>query len=242
MRLALLILFLCSSRLHAQAIVYSESNFNAEDWTFLSFATAGGAAAATQISSGGNSGAYLEISLSMQAGAGGAVVWGFQNAAVYDPGSQGAIASVGYMEDVKKGGANQAAGAALLQNGFRYWRFTWETDPATWITRIATPDVEFSGYFLDGTQDNGSNPTHPDFSGTGSPITFGFYRNIQGVAESTFTTLSGLDNWQTTVTSVPEPSSYGAGAALLVFGVVVLRRHRPLAPRPEPITPTSSHP
>ena len=186
-------------------IVYSDGDFGGGNWSFQTATSLGASASALRISSGGNPGASLEISLSMAAGNGYSVLWAFNSSAIYDP-STIAIDAVGYREDLLQGGSPQAAGTALLQNGLRYYRYAWTTDASVWTTRIATPDLAASGYFLDDSQNNGINPLNPNFSILGAPITFGFFRNITGTALTDFTTTSRLDNWTTTVTPVPEPS------------------------------------
>jgi hypothetical protein len=202
-------------------IVYSDGDFGGGNWSFETSTALGASASASRISSGGNPGAYMQISLSMAAGDGYSVLWGFNSSAIYDP-SLGAIESVGYREDLLQGGSPQAAGAALLQNGLRYYRYAWTTDQSVWTTRIATPDVGASGYLLDDSQNNGSNPLNPNFSILGAPITFGFFRNISGTALTGFTTTSRLDNWTTTVTPVPEPSTL----ALVVSAAIAIVVHR----------------
>jgi hypothetical protein len=207
-------------------IVYSDGDFGGGDWSFETSTALGGSASASRISSGGNPGAYLQISLSMAAGDGYSVLWGFNSSAVYNPATS-AIESVGYSEDLLQGGSPQAAGAALLQNGLRYYRYAWTTDPSVWTTRIATPEVGASGYLLDDSQNNGINPLNPNFSILGAPITFGFFRNISGTALTSFTTTSRLDNWTTSVTPVPEPSTF----LLVISAAIALVIHRRLKVR-----------
>ena len=214
-----LVLFVASTT-WAQ-VVYSDGDFGGGNWSFETSTALGASASASRVSSGGNPGAYLEVSLSMAAGDGYSVLWGFNSSALYDPAAS-AIGSVGYSEDLLQGGSPQAAGAALLQNGLRYYRYAWTTDPSVWTTRTATPDVGASGYLLDESQNNGINPLNPNFSILGAPITFGFFRNISGTALTSFTTTSRLDNWTTTVTPVPEPSAF----ALVVAAVITLIAHR----------------
>lgn len=211
-KLGLVVFVFVASVANAQ-IIYSDGDFGGGNWSFQNSASLGASGSASRITSGGNPGAYLQVSLSMLAGNGYSVLWGFNNSAIYDPAS-GAIDTVGYKEDLLQGGSPQAAGAALLQNGLRYYRYAWTTDASIWTTRIATPDVGASGYLLDDSQNNGINPLNPNFSILGAPITFGFFRNISGTALTDFTGTSRLDNWTTTVTTVPEPSA----AHLLIFG------------------------
>ena len=214
-------------------IVHSDGDFDGGNWSFETSTSLGASASASRISTGGNPGAYMQISLSMAAADGYSVLWAFNSSAVYDP-SAAAIDTVGYREDLLQGGSPQAAGAALLQNGLRYYRYAWTTEASVWTTRIATPDVGATGYLLDGSQINGVNPLNPDFSILGAPITFGFFRNISGTALSSFTTTSRLDNWTTTVTPVPEPSA----ASLLIAAMVLVgalriakRAYRPTSDR-----------
>jgi hypothetical protein len=209
-------------------IVYSDGDFGGGNWSFETSTSLGASASASRIATGGNHGAYMQISLSMTAGDGYSVLWAFNSSAVYDP-STAAIDAVGYREDLLQGGSPQAAGAALLQNGLRYYRYTWTTDASVWTTRIATPDVGASGYLLDDSQNNGINPLNPNFSILGAPITFGFFRNISGTALTDFTTTSRLDNWTTTVTPVPEPSIVHlvASTAIALFAFRFLKRVTP---------------
>lgn len=227
-QLGLVVFVFVASVANAQ-IIYSDGDFGGGNWSFQNSASLGASGSASRITSGGNPGAYLQVSLSMAAGNGYSVLWGFNNSAVYDPAS-GAIDTVGYREDLLQGGSPQAAGAALLQNGLRYYRYTWTTDAPIWTTRIATPDVGASGYLLDDSQNNGVNPLNPNFSILGAPITFGFFRNISGTALTDFTTTSRLDNWTTTVNPVPEPSvAHLIAATAIAF--IVSRWLKKLIPR-----------
>lgn len=225
-RLAILLSLV--SAVQAQ-ISYSDGDFGGGNWNFQTFTSLGAGAIASRISSGGNPGAHLRLTLSMAAGEGYSLIWGFNSAAVYDP-STLAISTVGYREDLLQGGSPQVSGAALLQNGLRYYRFAWTTDASTWTTRTATPEVGASGYLLDHNQNNGVNPVNPDFSSVGASITFGFYRSIGGTAMTDFSAYSGLDNWTTTVTTVPEPSAAHLliAAGLAFFALSFVRRRKPI--------------
>jgi hypothetical protein len=188
--------------------VFSDSEFNSADWFYEIGALGGGAGFSTQELSGGNPGAYRLINLSMTAGTGGVGLHAFKSSAVYDPSIQGAIASVAFSEDLRMVSGSvpgMSSGSVLLQNGLRYYRWCWETDSVSWTTRIAE-GTGAPNYLLDGLQDNGTNPLRPDFSENGAPITFGYFRNIQGIAGTDFFMTSGIDNWTTTVVAVPEPA------------------------------------
>jgi hypothetical protein len=71
-----------------------------------------------------------------------------------------------------------------------------------------------------------SSSAHPDFSATALPITFGFAA-IDNSTASSFTAVSGYDNWAisvTTINSVPEPA--GVGMLLVLTSFALLRRPR----------------
>jgi len=224
-----LAIFVATIAIARAQIVYSDGDFGGGNWSFQTSTSLGASASASRISSGGNPGAYMQISLSMAAGEGYSVLWAFNSSAIYDP-STIAIDTVGYGEDLLQGGSPQAAGTALLQNGLRYYRYAWATDAPAWTTRIASPGLSASGYFLDDSQNNGINPLNPNFSILGAPVTFGFFRNISGTALTDFTTTSRLDNWTTTVTPVPEASVVHLVAATAI-ALVASRFLKKLVPR-----------
>jgi hypothetical protein len=202
--------------------VFSDSEFNSADWFYEVGAVGGGAGFSTQELTGGNPGAYRLINLSMTAGEGGVGLHAFKYSAVYNPSTQGAIASVAFSEDLRMvvgSMPGMSSGSVLLQNGLRYYRWCWETDSVSWTNRTAS-GVGAESYHIDGLQDDGTNPLHPDFSANGAAITFGYFRNIQGIAGTDFFMTSGVDNWTTTVVAVPEPSI--GGLFLLGLGTVFL--------------------
>jgi MYXO-CTERM domain-containing protein len=59
----------------------------------------------------------------------------------------------------------------------------------------------------------------PNFSATGGPITFGFWR---GNNEGTYSMTTGIDNWSMTIHTVPEP----AGLGLAALSAIALIRRR----------------
>jgi hypothetical protein len=214
----------CSSAIAENSLqtVFSDTEFHTADWFYEIGAWGGGSGFSTQELTGGNPGAYNLINLSMTAGEGGVGLHAFKYSAVYNPATQGAIASVAFTEDLRMVAGSvpgMSSGSVLLQNGLRFYRWCWETDSVGWSTRNAE-GVGSNQYHLDGLQDNGSNPLNPDFSENGSPINFGYFRNTQGVAGTDFSMSSGIDNWTTTVHVIPEPSI--GGLFLLGIGAVFL--------------------
>jgi hypothetical protein len=220
----------CSSAIAENSLqtVFSDTEFHTADWFYEIGAWGGGSGFSTQELTGGNPGAYSLINLSMTAGEGGVGLHAFKYSAVYNPATQGAIVSVAFSEDLRLVSGSvpgMSSGSVLLQNGLRYYRWCWETDSVSWTTRTAS-GVGSESYHIDGLQNDGINPLHPDFSTNGSPITFGYFRNIQGIAGTNFFMTSGVDNWTTTVVSVPEPSTVGLliSSILMGGGAWILRR------------------
>lgn len=183
-----------------------------------------GSATATQFLSGGDPGAYLQIT--NNTGDSGSF-WGvaLNPTAVYDPGS-GAILSLGMsgmystisVDSLYNG---QCTGLALSQGGTIY------------VGSYLGPALE-CGYYdkwhnvsfssLDSSDFSSSTGTHPDFSTSGSQITFGLTAFNLGAGRSTDT---DFDNFSVTVqvagsTEVPEPSSLLllASGALGLLGVI----------------------
>ena len=59
----------------------------------------------------------------------------------------------------------------------------------------------------------------PDFSANGSPIQVGFYRAV-ATTDHAWTMVTGIDNWQVTIHSVPGPTAL----SVLPFGALALLR------------------
>jgi hypothetical protein len=119
--------------------------------------------------------------------------------AVYNPQDQGEIDSIDYSENSILIGndheIDQLGGVALVQNGVVYYGPSfqvldneWENNSQTGLTadQFETFD-NFQGY-------GGPNP---DFSDSGSPITFGYYRGVQSASE--LEEFGGIDNWDVVV-------------------------------------------
>jgi hypothetical protein len=212
---------------YSQMIVFSDGDFNSSNWTFGTTLSMGSGGSVNRVSSGGNPGNYLRLTLSMSAGEGQAGIWGLNSAAVYNPATQGAIESVTLSEDILEIGSPHAGGAVLMQNGLLYYRFTYIASGTSWTSLSSGPGTA-SDYILYPSPDNGVTSQNPDFSILGAPITFGFYRNIGGTALTDFSNPAGLDNWTTTVKVVPEPSTLAlvvaAGIAIVAHRRINLRR------------------
>jgi hypothetical protein len=199
----------------AVPVVFSDGTFLDGEWTTTVLPSGlGGSGSAGQAATGGNPGAFREISITLvmptsTTGARVDVV-SIKPSAVYDPGTQAAIASIDYSEDailLSGGGNGHALTLALEQAGVIY----------AGIPRLVSPDSAWTAKSLPGlvaadfVAISGGVGT-PDFSASGAPIAFGFWRAFSSPPGSNGgTRVGGIDNWMVAVQPVPEP-----GSALLV--------------------------
>jgi 6-phosphogluconolactonase (cycloisomerase 2 family) len=192
----------------AAPAVFFDGTFNNSGWQVTNFTNSTGTTSGAQALSGGNPGAYRQTTNNVgpapSANCLGNVV-GFhaKTGAVYNPAQQGSITSIDYAEDailISGGGDGQGAGPALIQGGQVYLgpehvtpSFSWThfTNPGLLAGDFSAVDTTaFCSSFVNSSK-------HPDFSASGSPIQFGFWRaNSTGTgATSGYTTVGGVDNW-----------------------------------------------
>lgn len=136
----------------------------------------------------------------------------------YDPSTQGAILEIDYSEDqIKFPGSLPGSigrGLILMQDGvtyrtlidFAFSNSTWQT---FFLTALTADD------FVDDVGGPGTN--HPDFSASGNPIQFGYWRS-NTIVNGFGTVLHGIDNFSVVILSVPEAE----GIVLLMTGSVTL--------------------
>lgn len=225
------ILFLCASAHTADATVtFSDGAFNDSDWqlSMLFQGGNGGSVTGTQVTSGGNPGAYRKVvnSVNSPLGSTPSAMLGFHQrlAATYDPTSQGPIGAIDFAIDflnISSFGQGQGYEVALSQNGKLYAPFGHLTDTLTGWRHDSSTGLTANDFFqviappvvIDVNQ-------HPDFSGTGAPISLGVF-TFNATTDVPFTITVGYDNWSATVHSVPEPTTLVmtalSGLALLVF-------------------------
>jgi hypothetical protein len=204
----------------AAAQTASDSTFLDTDWSLMQFTTpTGGTSTGGQVLAGGNPGSFREITDALN-GAGP----GLNNVVLstsiytpftYNPAVSGAIASLAYSEDAActSGcfGQGQSTGPAV-QQGANLYVYTGSliTGPSSAWTNHALSGLTSANFGLVNVATDGStsfdNTQHPDFSGGGGAIQFGFFRaNGTSIGGGGYTLAAGIDNWQITVNAAPPP-------------------------------------
>lgn len=234
-----LCLALAQSGAQAKVTKYSDNTFANGNWTaaFEAANTTSGTSLAQQATGGVGNSAYLQILNTSDK----ADIWAyaFMNAATYTPSAQGALLSLAGSFDCRMFQYGQGVGLALQQNGKYYYAPYNLTYPSSWtnipsgnyLTKGTTKVTSWSGLtssdfrtFAD-RNGNGSNTSHPDFSANGGKITFGIV-NLNYNINTTRNTITGFDDFNLALTSIPEPAFYQLGAMLGLGALAYLRRRR----------------
>ncbi len=182
---------------------FSDNTFNNGDWSLTILVNRGGGAVMTgsQNGSGGNPGAYRNVTDQLNAPPSGdytAIVGlHLMNGAVYTPSAQGAITSIDCSLDFEMyapgfSGAQMGFGPALRQGGVAYSAYA-ASGNASWLTFAMPGLVQSSFVAADGV-------SNPDFSLAGGPIELGFETsNSTCVSCSGYSNGAGFDNWSMVV-------------------------------------------
>lgn len=215
--LSLVLLLILATAPATMAVTFTDGDFTDPDWTLTAKTRpgfiAGTVSSSKQTTGGVGNSAYLQITTFTDVGQliTGYFIWGD---AMYDPQTQGAIASVDYSEFSKEiydqvSGVNQATGAALFQGGIFYQGGGAHTENTNW------DQISLTGLTALNFIDNDYSGLHPDFSSSGDPINFGFYR----ANHISLMQIAGIDNWSVTVNPVPLPAAvWLLGSGLLALG------------------------
>jgi hypothetical protein len=202
----------------ADAQIFQDGTFADASWSITTLAMKGGVACkgscvsqggsvgGTYVASGGNPLAYRRVQHGIEAQTNGIETYLFSFhrflAGTYDPAALGAVPPLCYSEDsIRFSTLNQSTGPAIRQDDIVYIHRgspSLLTTPAwTTQTRSNLIATDFDAIAQCGTSCTASNfidgTLHPDFSGTGSPIEFGFYRGNSTYTD--FSTDAGIDNW-----------------------------------------------
>lgn len=204
----------------AAAIVFSDADFNPADWVAQAFLTETSTAAASTQLSGGNPDDHRKIDLYSSSGfqqpTGKSMLVELKISAVVSPVALGGITVVDYQEDHRCTcvGGGVLWGPALEQGGLYYivpgnsmpnsFTLPWTVEALTGLTATDFEEVVISSPTLT------NAASHPDFSATGLPITFGYVRAKAFLA----TTSSFLDNWSVSINET------AVGAETRPWGVV----------------------
>jgi hypothetical protein len=195
----------------ASTIQWSDGEFNASSWEMTPFLVDGngGTSSAFQILSGGNPGAFRQITIIVNSAPPytGIVFYHGFNAAAYNPSIQGALLEVEFSEDaisLPGSAGGQSSGPAIRQNGVVYVTDWYGTTATTWTNHHLTHLTQADFHLYD-------DPTvHPDFSSSGGEMGFGFFRG-NSTYSGGYTTICGIDNWQMILTTdTPSPVEEGS--------------------------------
>lgn len=219
------------------AVTVSDGTFLDANWNLTQFlGGTGGSVTGGQVASGGNPGAFRNVTDTLTGGGVGIVLGtSIYTPFTYSAGGSGAIATLNYTEDAACTGGcfgqGQSTGPALLQGGKYYIlgsssvitgpSAVWTTHALNGLTALDFGLVNVTAStIVDMTQ-------HPDFSASGAPIQFGYFRaNGTGLGGGGYTLTAGIDNWQITiaaaVASAPVPTLGAMELALLAIAIGLL--------------------
>lgn len=234
----LLIVVLTSScRSTFADILLTDSGFDPSDWSASEiFVDNANLVSATQELTGGNSGAYRRTVHELNGIVSDfARLWIFHEntSATFDPSTQFGIGGVKYSVSqihFNPPFLDSAVGhhLALRQNGVVYMasqpmtfsNTIWSRNSLAYSSHLDFVDVlSLPAVDGDGILEN------PDFSDTGSPITFGYISNNR--LSLVTNTDHGIDNWTLRITGIPEPNSFSFIAILFMttfLGMILQRR------------------
>jgi hypothetical protein len=200
----------------AGTVVFTDGTFDDADWSVEVFFLEGngGTFTAQQIEAGGLPDSYREIGLTVNEGStlSGIALFSRCKNATYDPAVYGAIAEISYHEDSRcldtSEACGQRGGIALKQSGRIFVNGHHVTPGYAWAPFDVSGQTAADFHRLDS-----PGSPQPDFSATGEPIEFGFFRgNWNALGERSYSTLTGTDNWTVTVTTA-QPTALNAGVS-----------------------------
>jgi hypothetical protein len=212
--------------LEAQVVLFTD-DFAPAQWSDVKLldTTPGGdtQVAAHQSLEGGASGAYRSIQIAFS-GTGDVLSAHLCRGFIYTPAVFGAIRSVDWSGSLRGDAAieNAQFGYSLVveQSGSYYQWWQHSVAGADWIN-VGDAGLTAADFYPAG---NPSGTERPDFSETAEPLEFGFLLAKQNSGPITLNT--GFDNFEVTVTAVPEPSQFVLVGALSLGVMAGVRRYR----------------
>jgi hypothetical protein len=219
---------------------FSDSDLLDGNWSSQVFILRIGSGGVGHVSTGGNPGGFRRIAIDVGSATeplmSQVVLADFRASAIVDP-SQDAVVTVDYTEDFRclssLGCVNlgQAHGPALEQDGMVYINNAQVTHIAEAWDSLAITGLTAESFVRVQPDGQVSGSEHPDFSISGSPIQFGYFRRMSAAGGGLqFATEADIDNWLVTVhTGLPVPAMTPGASAVLVslllaLGVVFSRR------------------
>ncbi len=198
--------------LPASAQTVSDSTFLDANWALTQFTAGnGGSSTAAQSLTGGNPGAFRNVTDALNAAPSGletlVLSTSIYTPFTYNPAVSGAIGSINYSEDAACTagcfGQGQSTGPALLQGANRYILSSSQviTGPSAVWTNHSLNGLTAADFGLVNVTSSATifdNTQHPNFSAAGAPIQFGFFR-ANGTFGEGYTLSAGIDNWQVTI-------------------------------------------
>jgi hypothetical protein len=186
-------------------IVYEDSEFAAADWVVtpvLDTTHTVFAPVTELVASGGNPGVYRKMTFTIEPLELDERAVYVSQAFVYDPAAQGAIHVIDYAEDciALQNNSNESTQSSLAieQAGRRYVSdqqgLCTQTTWAPVANRASLVAANFNR--IDGPA-CGAGESCPDFSASGPPMRFGYFRIVFGVQGNVIA--HGIDNWKVTV-------------------------------------------
>ncbi len=219
--------FFVASAASAATITFFDGDFAGADWsaTKIVDTTAGATASfvAVQGSTGGNPGAYRQVTHAFDAG--NIYVGHLASGATYDPSASGAIVSLDYSYDLIhiNPPAGQAVAYAIVIEQGGSWYSSTPFDaifPETW-TGFGAAALTAANF----ARRAGNGPSTPDFSDTGGVMSFGYLSaNANTGGAPGLVRISGIDNWRVELTTVPLPA--GAWLLATAFSAVLINVRR----------------
>lgn len=204
-------------------VQFLDSTFNDTDWQSETIISGqGGTVAAQQRDVMGEIGSFREITNTVHQASKGVnsdvIGLHWRVGASYNPQVQGAITAIDYSEDailIDGFGQGQAAGLALRQNQQIYLPVSRLITPEPGWTHKELNDLQAQDFVAVGTTDQ-----HPDFSATGAPIQFGFFR-ANTTTNAQYSIIGGIDNWSASIHPVAKGNEAAGFPWWAIAGVAV---------------------
>ena len=188
-------------------VVFSDSEFAEADWELTVLMDGpGGTITATQVISGGNPGAYRNVTHVLNAPERGrrsrVVGLHLPIGASYDPQLEGPIASIDYSQDalgIAIVGAGMRTTPLILQDGNAYQTLGSLVTQPVWTT-VSPSGLTEVDFALIRPNLSVDFSVHPDFSESGAPLRLGFTSsNSTGSNCCGFRMVAGIDNWSISI-------------------------------------------